>query len=655
MSTEERKRNPLLIIIIIVVAIIVLPLLWILFGRNLLGGAAQTPVAEEAVPFLPPPPSNIHANHVPVFDVFVEWQDNSDNEDGFYIYREAIGEGEEPILVGTVGEDEVEFLDTGTSCGEIYHYTVASFNAAGESPATPCWDIVMPLCPLGRDITFGVGANDGYDFLLGMQSAMNDLYLGTSDDGQAMFMANLPWQRGLLDLGETAADIPLDQTDMPADPTYLQDGVPAVAGHRYIAQAIDGVHLILFDLTGLGEMAGATYILWTPRSIIDVSPCEVAVGGYTPGGGCVAGDGICDRTCPAGDVDCGGVPPGSLGGIAGCEAACGDGVCQEECFEECATCPMDCRCGARFVCRPLEELCGDGMCIPGCDENCATCPDDCPCGGECATASCGDGVCQAECSEECATCPADCPCGAQFGCIVFEDGCGDGICDPACDETCETCPEDCPCGGDCSDVACGDGLCVFECGEDCRTCLEDCYSICGATAGVCGDGYCGAAIGEDPCTCPEDCPVVCGDGHCTGGTLVVTPLGSDCSPEDCLTCSEDCGACPHQATQCGPICGDGICDTDCLELAASCPEDCGAQAISTGGDCGAPCEASEQCLEGLACFEGTCWEDCRCEGQCGEGATGRGSGTTCRSCGAPCEEYCNSPDTFCDDGCCRCP
>jgi hypothetical protein len=565
-SAERRRGNPLLVIVIVVLLIVILVLLWLLFGRNLLPGGGPGGIlgigGPTPTPYLPPPPSNIQADQVAIFDVFVEWQDNSDNEDGFYIYRETLGEEGDPVLAGTVGEDEVEFLDADTICGETYHYTVASFNDAGESPATPCWDIVMPLCPVGRDITFGIGASYGYNFLSGSQSAANDLYLGISDTGQLMFMADLAWQLGLMDLGEAPGDIPLDQTDMPADPTYVQDGVPAMIGHRYVAQATDGVHLILFDLTTLGEAAEATYILWTPREIVDLSRCEVAVGGYTPGGGCFAGDGICDSTCPTGDEDCGGVPPG---GSAWCVATCGDGICDEACLESCATCPMDCICGSWPICI-----------------------------------------------------------------------CGDGVCDLPCGETCETCPEDCICGVGCADVSCGDGICTFGCDETCETCLADCWMTC--PGDLCGDGHCNVGGGENVCTCPEDCSTECGDGFCY--------CFEGCCPEDCLSCEMDCGACDSFGCA-ADHCGNGVCD--CEETTSDCPADCPGGGPRLG-DCGAPCETSENCMEGLSCFARICWEDCICEGHCGEEPGEPGGG--CQTCQTDTE--CGCPNGSCVNGCCVC-
>jgi hypothetical protein len=536
-ATKKRRRWPLLLALLAAILI----LLILLFGsRGKLLAASRfvnSGMAFLGVEVPPPPPSHIRAEHVAVFDILVEWQDNSNNEDGFYIYRQQAGEAGETPRVGSVGENVEAFTDSGTRCGETYRYIIASYNEAGESPATVCWEITLPPCPVASDLLLPLDA----------QTATDSLYLAQSDDGQPLFMADLPGQLGLFDAGEPG-DIPLDQTQMPASPAYVRDGVPAVEGHRYVAQPPDGMNLILFDVNELGAAASITFILWGPGQEIDLGPCE--------------GEGATGAETPPPDY--GRLPP-----VCGFtwECSCGDGV-----FD--------------------PFLCGEGPC---------SCPED-------------------------------------FGTMLgsFTGECGDSWC--ACGEACDTCPEDCgPCGE--PGCPCGNGICEVGCGQSICTCPEDCAAPDMGFANMCGDGWC--LCGETSASCPADCPegpsCVCGDGACQTGIC----------GEECWNCPEDCAECPCAEDHCG----DGACN--CGETSQDCPADCGAPPGE--GDCGAACVTSDDCREGLSCFQSVCWEDCACEGHCGEEQLG---GSECHHCSSnsECASYCALVPGVCNaSGCCACP
>jgi hypothetical protein len=100
------------------------------------------------------------------------------------------------------------------------------------------------------------------------------------------------------------------------------------------------------------------------------------------------------------------------------------------------------------------------------------------------------------------------------------------------------------------------------------------------TAGGCGDGVCAGP--EDCASCTEDCGE-CAAGGC--GDLVCD------DGESCSTCEPDCGECVVE-------CGDGICDVD-DETCESCPGDCGL-CMPVCGD--GVCDESESC--------DSCSDDC---------------------------------------------
>jgi hypothetical protein len=101
----------------------ILPLLVLLTNcPNPSGPTAERPAA----------PSNLVAS--PISDTIIDlnWQDNSNNEEGFRIERkDAAGEFK---LVGTVGTNGIYHRHGGLSSGTNYVYRVAAYNRAGTSP-----------------------------------------------------------------------------------------------------------------------------------------------------------------------------------------------------------------------------------------------------------------------------------------------------------------------------------------------------------------------------------------------------------------------------------------------------------------------------------------------------------------------------------------
>lgn len=268
------------------------------------GSEGDEAADEELADSLPPPPSNIWAmmKTPSIFDVLLGWNDNSDNEEGFNIYRRRIDILGDPEDAGSAGEDETEFTDEGTICGATYQYTVASFNVVGESPATECWQITLAPCPTPRAMQLGVGVEYGRNFLTGELGENGDFYLGVAEDGRFVFLADQPGQVGLVDLGDVG-DTPLHQVTLPAGASYEQNGVPAILGHTYAAMARNNEAIIIFTLTELGDPATLEYIIYFPDTeVIDLTLCE-RLGGRTPGGPCVSGDDVCDPTCAAPDPD----------------------------------------------------------------------------------------------------------------------------------------------------------------------------------------------------------------------------------------------------------------------------------------------------------------------------------------------------------------
>lgn len=67
-------------------------------------------------------------------DLRLEWQDNSDNEDGFEIWRR-VNEGEW-LLIGATNTDISTFVDGVIPIGAVLSYRVRAWNQFGESGYT---------------------------------------------------------------------------------------------------------------------------------------------------------------------------------------------------------------------------------------------------------------------------------------------------------------------------------------------------------------------------------------------------------------------------------------------------------------------------------------------------------------------------------------
>ncbi|MDD5224893.1 MAG: SUMF1/EgtB/PvdO family nonheme iron enzyme, partial [bacterium] len=97
-------------------------------------------------PAIPAAPSNLTAAVVSNFQININWQDNSSQEDGFKIERKT-GAGGTYAQVGTAGADSTGYQDAGLACETDYYYRVRSFNAIGSSGFTGEVNAATGACP----------------------------------------------------------------------------------------------------------------------------------------------------------------------------------------------------------------------------------------------------------------------------------------------------------------------------------------------------------------------------------------------------------------------------------------------------------------------------------------------------------------------------
>jgi hypothetical protein len=682
---ERRRRPRWLILLLLLLLLILLGFGGLLILRppwasGLLGGLGTGEATEAPPDHLPPPPSDTRGDMAPVYDIPVDWRDNSDNEDGFNIYHRRIDILSAPMFMGEVGEDVTHFLDTDVFCGATYQYTIASFNALGESPATECWQITLPDCPTPRIMRLRVGEEYGRNFLTGELGEHADFYLAPDDTGLMVFMADMEGQMGLLDLGDIGTT-PLHRVTLPDPANYERNGVPAILGHTYVAMARDGQSLIIFTLNRIGDPSTLTYVIFRPwGEVVEGQDCQW-LGGRTPGGPCVSGDGVCDPTCVEPD-------PGMLGEPVPPDAPDDFGVDQPEEL----SLSRDVRL-AKPVCMfvepvytPEDEDCGDLPCITGddiCNEPCGTSDEALleegafsgtdtsdhsgfSLDGDCGPNPCvwGDGICDPICTPAPID-PVITPVGTDLAPCIDEDGDGqpDGCYgddspppgDPVPVEVIGLIDEDC--GGPCENDDICDPYCDPyydptnevdqpydpDCGDPCDPAEDPCN--CTPTTET-SAAYTDAELAElcDGNECPLDSP-------CYG----MYPQSPCTTPDGAIGICLDCECIPDPGGAC--TLGDGLinpgesCDADsnCMYPYYTCdPTVCRCLCSPDSPCAGMP--FGSQCVT-PAGLVGMCRDDCTCVPE--SNACTLGDGTL--NDGETCDADADCPPNYsCDPDTCTC-
>ena len=111
-----------------------------LFGPTLSLSIEVEAQAEEGLP--PDIPTDVQAT---VTDdgkaIKLTWQDQSENEDAFRVYREDV-----EASIGLAPANAELFVDDAVTCGNTYRYGIVAFNAAGTSPLSEIAEASLPPC-----------------------------------------------------------------------------------------------------------------------------------------------------------------------------------------------------------------------------------------------------------------------------------------------------------------------------------------------------------------------------------------------------------------------------------------------------------------------------------------------------------------------------
>jgi len=137
---------------------------------------------------VPAAPSNLKAYGY-CFEVKLTWQDNSNNEDGFIIYRKT---GANYIEFDRVGPNVTTYWDVDLWCGLTWCYGVRAFNESGNSPfsntacakTTACYyceeGLGMKITTNRKNVTLGESVT--YTYILKNKGRLDLTIIELSDD-----------------------------------------------------------------------------------------------------------------------------------------------------------------------------------------------------------------------------------------------------------------------------------------------------------------------------------------------------------------------------------------------------------------------------------------------------------------------------------------
>lgn len=104
--------------------------------------AEQLCLLESTTPQVPAAPSNLTAT--PTNSILLNWQDNSNNEDGFYVESTQDTTNGYWTQIASVNTDSTSFHHTGLNPGETYFYRVRAYNANGNSDFSSVASAIEP-------------------------------------------------------------------------------------------------------------------------------------------------------------------------------------------------------------------------------------------------------------------------------------------------------------------------------------------------------------------------------------------------------------------------------------------------------------------------------------------------------------------------------
>ena len=85
-------------------------------------------------------PSSLSATPIDQTSIHLTWIDNSDDEDGFEIFRDG-------SQIAAVGTDVTSYDDDDLTCGSTHRYSVKAYNCFGDSETSNAAIATTDICP----------------------------------------------------------------------------------------------------------------------------------------------------------------------------------------------------------------------------------------------------------------------------------------------------------------------------------------------------------------------------------------------------------------------------------------------------------------------------------------------------------------------------
>jgi hypothetical protein len=219
---------------------------------------------EKEIVKTPTAPSSVVATPGPGY-ITVTWQDNSNNETGFVVYRNDGTTSQTRSKVGEVGANTTKFLDTDIQLSSDYSYSVAAKNAEGESTQAP----LSTAAKVEAGVDFMVGTLNRKPFEDSVGTAFGTYYFFPTEgiqDGELTISITGP--QGWND--NEAVELTLEGELLR---TTLQDGWLTFS--RYFIDAVAGEYTLTVKAkdktyTATATLSDATY-RFTPPSSITIS------------------------------------------------------------------------------------------------------------------------------------------------------------------------------------------------------------------------------------------------------------------------------------------------------------------------------------------------------------------------------------------------